>query len=185
MIIFPLQLTVQAYDTAFPSMTAQEDVYIDVIRNPNQPQFLESFYSRSVPENIALGSQVLCVNATDLDGDVLYYELTGDQGNFNQNQFARDFFFMTSGGCVFVRRNLYESTINSYTFTATARDRAYPEKFGSATVQIQIVRDQFKPIFTLQDYVVTIQENSPVNSTQPIITVTASDSDLRVSACKK
>lgn len=176
-----LQMTVEAYDTAFPTQRAREDVYIDVIRNPNAPLFRESFYSRTVAENAALGTFILCVNATDQDLDILSYEIVAIQNPINPpNQIATDFFYMTSGGCIYVQRNLFESVNDQYSFTVRARDHAYPEKFGTATVQILITRDQFTPQCDLSSYSVTIPETSAVNSTQPIISVRATDGDLQV-----
>ena len=169
-------LTVQAYDDAFPDVYAQEDIYIDVIRNPNAPQFENNnnFYTTSKSENVPLGTLVLCVNATDRDGDVVSYQMQD-----NLNQLASRFFFMTTRGCIYVQRNLFESDIDTYTFTVQARDNAYPEKFATTNVQIVIIRDQFAPVFTQQNYVVTIQETLAVNSTLPV-TVRASDNDLEV-----
>lgn len=176
------QMTVEAYDTAFPTQRVREDVYIDIIRNPNSPVFRESFYTRTVAENVPLGTFVVCVNATDQDvGDVLSYEIIAVQNPINPpNQVATDFFYMTINGCIYVQRNLYESVNDQYSFTVRARDHAYPEKFGQATVQITIKRDRFTPQCDLTDYSVTIAENSAVNSTQPIITVRATDGDLEV-----
>ncbi|WAQ95445.1 FAT4-like protein [Mya arenaria] len=172
-------LTVEAYDTAFPLVMAQEDILIDVVRNPNSPVFLETFYRRTLSENVPLGNFVLCVNASDADGDTLSYEMFDNQNQFD-TQFASQFFFLTSRGCLYVQRYLYESTLDTYTFTIRARDHAYPEKFGSATVQIEITRDRFDPRFDIQDYSITITETSPVNSSTPIISVRATDNDLQM-----
>ena len=43
-------------------------------------------------------------------------------------------------------------------FTVRARDQSYPERQDTATVQIDIIRDQFAPIFSSNDYRVTIPE---------------------------
>jgi len=173
-------MTVETYDTAFPTQRAREDVFIEVVRNPNAPIFRDNFYTRTVAENVLLGSFVVCVNATDLDvGDILSYEIVPIGSNF-QNQIATDFFYMTSSGCIYVQRNLYESINDQYSFTVRARDQSYPEKFGTATVQIIISRDQFDPRCDQSDYSITISESSAVNSTQPIISVRATDGDLQV-----
>ena len=66
-------------------------------------------------------------------------------------------------------------------FIVRARDQSYPEKLDTASVQIDIIRDQFTPVFNLQDYRVTIPETAQVNATQPFVTVTATDRDLQVS----
>lgn len=179
-IVF-LQLTVEAYDTAFPSQRAREDVYIDVNRNPRAPVFQNNFLTRTIGENVALGTFIVCVTASDADNDVISYEIVGIPNPGNSNQIATDFFFMTVGGCVYVKRNLYESIMNTYSFTVRARDNAYPEKFATTTVQVVIKRDNSAPVFDSPNYQVTIQETSSVNSTLPIFTVRATDGDLQVS----
>lgn len=173
-------MTVEAYDTAFPTQRARTDVFIDVNRNPRNPIFQDNFYTRTISENVDLGTLVICVTAVDADGDIPSYAIISVQNPGLSNQVATDFFFMTATGCVYVQRNLFESVPDSYTFTVQARDHAYPEKYGTTTVQINIQRDAFTPQFERQDYTVTIPETSAVNSTVPIITVRATDNDLQV-----
>ncbi|KAJ8318063.1 hypothetical protein KUTeg_003154 [Tegillarca granosa] len=160
----------------YNSLLYVEDVFIDVVRNPNSPVFFPAFYAQEIPETLPVGTEVLTVTATDQDNDVLAYEIDETQ-TFNE---ARQFFFMTtSNGKIYVRSNLANAPRNSYTFTVRARDRSYPEKFGTANVQITIRRDQFTPTFTLPSYSRTIPETEAVNGTFPIVTVTATDQDLR------
>jgi hypothetical protein len=173
-------MTIEAYDTAFPTERAREDVYIDVIRNPSSPIFEDNFYVREISENVNLGTLVLCLTANDADGDFLSYEITGVNNPLNNNDVATEYFFMTTAGCVYVQKNLNLAIRDTYSFTARVRDHAYPEKFGTSTVQIQIERDQFDPRFDLTDYTVTIPETSPVNSSVPIISVRATDQDIKV-----
>ena len=67
-----------------------------------------------------------------------------------------------------------------FQFIVRARDQSYPEKLDTASVQVDIIRDQFAPVFSLQDYRVTIPETVQVNASLPFITVSASDRDLQV-----
>lgn len=177
-------MSVEAYDTAFPSQRARENVIIEVIRNPNAPTFgNNAFYAETVSENVPLGTLIRCVSATDADGDVVSYEIISINSG-NNNQINNNFFYMTSSGCVYVQSPLFDSISSQYSMTIRARDHAYPEKFGTATLQISIQRDAFNPTFDQQNYVVTIPETSPVESVnvnvQPIISVRATDNDLQV-----
>ena len=63
-----LQLRVEAYEVLRPDVRVQEDVLIDVIRNPSAPIFGSNFYTSTIPESLAQGFSVLRVSATDSDG---------------------------------------------------------------------------------------------------------------------
>ncbi|WAQ96421.1 FAT4-like protein [Mya arenaria] len=173
-------LTVEAYDNAFPinAERCTEDIYIEVNCNPNPP-VVNSFYSESVCETIGLGANIVCVSATDQDGDLISYEMIDDQNNF-QTQFASDFFYLTSNGCVYVQQVLTESLRDTYTFTVRARDDGYPQRFVETTVQIVILRDATAPVFDYQDgNCITVSQRAIVNGSLPILSVRATDSDLQ------
>ena len=171
-------MTVEAYDTAFPDQRAREDVLINVIRNPNTPVFQNQLYTEVISETQPLGTLVLCLTATDADLDTLSYMMTGSN-NLNDN--AADWFFMTTSGCVYVRQLLTQAPNNQYTFSVQVRDNAYPEKFGTTSVQIQIIRDTFTPVFDQQNcYTLSIPETTRADTASSIITVRAIDDDLQV-----
>ena len=62
-----------------------------------------------------------------------------------------------------------------------ARDDGYPQLTDQASVQINIIRDQFTPTFSRNDYFVTILETANINET--ITNVVATDEDRQVSSC--
>ena len=65
---FCLQLRLQAVDTFYPNNIGVANVYVTVIRNPSNPQFLRASYVQNVPEYQTPGTQLLSVSATDPDG---------------------------------------------------------------------------------------------------------------------
>ena len=66
-----------------------------------------------------------------------------------------------------------------FQFTVIARDDGYPQLTDQASVQINIIRDQFTPTFSRTDYFVTILETANINET--ITNVVATDEDRQVS----
>ena len=66
--MFVFQVALIAYDTTYPNNIATATATIFVDRNPNGPLFNPSIYQRSLVEDIAIGSSVVNVNATDADG---------------------------------------------------------------------------------------------------------------------
>ena len=169
-------MAIEAYDTAFPDMRARTEVLIEVVRNPNPPVFQNTFYVETISESSPLGYFVLCVTANDADGDIVSYEMLNNIGIVNN---ANNVFFVTASGCIYVQADLFITQQDQYSFSVRARDHAFPEKYGTATVQINIVRDRFTPTFGLQNYVITIPETTPINSSLSILTVTATDNDLQ------
>ena len=68
----------RVYDLGTPSLWSSCGVVVHVIdMNDNPPQFLETSYSVTVPEDIVAGTPILTVRATDRDGsqpnnDIIY-----------------------------------------------------------------------------------------------------------------
>ena len=56
-----------------------------------------------------------------------------------------------------------------------AQDRGYPPMNDRTTVYITVQRNLHSPVFTQEDYDISITENEPVQAT--VLTVTASDED--------
>ena len=169
-------MAIEAFDTAFPDMRDRTECLIEVIRNPNPPIFENNFYTETISEEVNLGYFILDVRANDADGDSVTYEMVESS---TLNDFPSSYFLVTADGGIFVRSSLVNAPQNQYSFTVRARDHAFPEKFGTTTVQINIVRDQFTPVFTLQNYVITIAETTSTECIQPILTVSATDNDLQ------
>ena len=172
-------MSIVALHTSFPSHQLMQDVLIEIIRNPNVPSFVNNFLAETVYENVPLGTLVCCVSAVDNDGDIPSYTITSVNTN-KFNQVDTDIFFLTSDGCIYVKRFLDHSPASQYTLTIRARDHCYPEKFGKVPVQINILRNGFTPRFESVNYFTTIQETEPVNSTVPFFTVHAIGNDLQV-----
>ncbi|KAB7508153.1 Protocadherin Fat 2, partial [Armadillidium nasatum] len=84
-------------------------------QNEHQPRFRHSEYSRSVDENIEIGTSVLTVEATDEDLNhygVIQYEIP------DSNDFTID-----EGGVIYTARRLdYESTAGVYRFHVVAKN---------------------------------------------------------------
>ena len=55
------------HDSAKPDNFAETSVTIPVRRNVHAPSFLSQTYAQTIFENLAVGSSVLQVNATDDD----------------------------------------------------------------------------------------------------------------------
>lgn len=177
-------MRVAAYDTLDPTRRTEANVLININRNPNAPIFSEQSYFITVQESVALGTNIRTLTATDNDGDTVTYEII-DQNTAGSN-YAREYIFLTSNsGELIVKKSLVGIGTSQFTFTARARDRRYPERFGTASVTISIVRDQFRPQCQSSNAVTTITETRGVNETFPFYTVGVTDGDLKVEIATK
>ena len=58
----------EAFEVLRPDVRVEENVLIDVIRNPSAPIFSSNFYTTAIPESVAQGTSVLGITASDADG---------------------------------------------------------------------------------------------------------------------
>ncbi|KAI8511673.1 hypothetical protein Bbelb_107730 [Branchiostoma belcheri] len=169
-------LTIQALDEASPFYTATSVVYIRIVDiNDNAPAFAQASYQANVDENVAVGTSVITVLATDVDngtnGEVNYY-ITDTTVPFTVDNTTG--VISTSGG-------LDRETASSYTFLVTVRDRGTPQFSDETTVTVSVLDlNDNTPNFTQSSYSVTIEENLAVGTS--ILTVSATDDDSGTNA---
>ncbi|XP_041359153.1 protocadherin Fat 1-like isoform X2 [Gigantopelta aegis] len=167
-------LMVEAQDKGRPPHRTLIKVPIHVI-NRDSPIFEKSFYNVSVPENIAMHSPVLSIQAFSPKNQKLIYSITkGDK----YGDFAVDFNTAMDvlGPClVSVIGEIDYEEKPSYELTLRATDT----DTGSYTEALIFVRLQDHndnaPVFHSQRYTTTVLEISPIST--PVLTVSANDSD--------
>ncbi|XP_069489759.1 cadherin EGF LAG seven-pass G-type receptor 2 isoform X2 [Ambystoma mexicanum] len=152
--------------TANIQITVEDD-------NDNAPQFSEKRYVVQVPEDVATGTQVLQVTATDRDkgnNAVVHYSVMS--GN-TRGQFYVD---AQSGNIDVVSQLDYEMT-REYTLRIRAQDGGRPPLSnisGLVTVQVLDVNDN-APIFVSTPFQATVLENVPIGYS--VIHIQAIDAD--------
>ena len=62
-----------AYDSVYPLSQATGAVTITVVRNPNEPKFLDENYEVTIDEKIPLGGSVLQLTTEDADGVCIFF----------------------------------------------------------------------------------------------------------------
>ncbi|XP_011314314.1 neural-cadherin isoform X2 [Fopius arisanus] len=137
--------------------------------NDNAPKFeLPDYQAHNVDEDIALGTSILKVKATDADSganaDIEY--LVSD-----------DHFSVDSSGLIVNNKQLDADNNNAYyEFVVTAKDKGAPAKTGQATVRIYTKnKNDEEPKFSQQVYTPNVDENAGANTL--VTTVVASDKD--------
>ena len=124
--------------------------------NDNLPQFENSTYSVTIPEDIPVGTTIITTIATDLDPtDTLHYSLVHENENAHFN--------ITENGEVFVVEPLDFESISRYSLMVTVTDRPHTPNstlvLAPLTIYISDVNDN-TPLFLTQDLTLFILENS-------------------------
>ncbi|KAK2918784.1 protocadherin Fat 1a isoform X2 [Channa argus] len=153
---------------------AATKVIIDVIDvNNNAPEFQQTSYKASVDENVAIGTSVVGLKATDLDkGENGYvtYSIT----NQSPQPFVIDYF----SGVISTSEDLdYELMPRIYNLKVRASDWGSPfrrEVEASVTITLNNLNDN-KPLFENVDCEVTVPRDHGVG--EQITTVSAIDAD--------
>ncbi|KAK6975336.1 cadherin-related tumor suppressor, partial [Biomphalaria glabrata] len=166
---------IEAKDGGTPSRSSQQTLVVQVTdANDNAPIFTNAEYRKTVDEDVAVGTSVLRVLATDKDigfnGAVRYFIVSGEGSN--------DFNLDMTSGVLRVQKMLDYERITSYKITIQAEDSSVENRLqANATIIISLndVND-FVPVFDDSPYVTFVQEGMP-DGLVPILTISARDED--------
>ena len=152
-----------AADNGIPPLTGSALVRVYVINaNDESPVFSAAVYSRAVPENAAVGTVVLQVQATDVDGFSINYSISGSQ-----------YFAINTYGQVLVSSALVNLTAYHFELNVTAFDGLH---YGFATVVVDLSPVNARsPVFLQQTWIGQVVDRAPPGTT--VLTVTAYDTD--------
>ncbi|CAG04741.1 unnamed protein product [Tetraodon nigroviridis] len=142
--------------------------------NDNNPVFLQPSYQEPVFENVALGTTIVRVSATDADSGLfaaIEYSLVDGEGKFA---------IRPSTGEIYILSPLDRETKDHYTLTAVARDNpgGSPNNRRENSVQVLVTVldvNDYRPRFTERTYNTSVFENEPSGTS--VITVSATDLD--------
>ncbi|XP_064159770.1 protocadherin Fat 3a isoform X4 [Anguilla rostrata] len=155
-------LNITLYDLGQPQKSNWRllTVYVEDA-NDNTPQFLQDSYNTVIPENTAIGTEVIQVEATDKDlgpnGEIYYTILTS----------TTQFGINSTNGIVYVAGQLDREFISSFSLKIEARDKAEKgsQKFSVTTLRISLedVND-CPPTFIPSFYNARALEDLPVGT---------------------
>ena len=141
--------------------------------NDFPPVFSQPIYTYPVPENLATGSQIGSVLASDLHDSGLNavvsdFELISGNGS--------SVFTISRSGVLQLNQTLDRETAALYTAVVQATDSGVPSMSATATLVFVItdINDN-RPVFEQPDYNASLREDVGIG--YPLITLTATDSD--------
>ncbi|XP_067898848.1 protocadherin Fat 4 [Heterodontus francisci] len=170
------QLVVEVEDRGMPKKFGYLQVNVTVQdTNDNSPSFSKAHYHSSVYEDVAIGSSVLQVTASDLDegvnGDIMY---SLDEGS--------PFQIEPHTGMVTVREKLNYETKKQYSLVIRASDGGSPSLTGrtEATVKLLDVNDN-EPVVKFRylpaaSKFAAVDENASIGTVVALLTVSDADS---------
>uniref|UniRef100_A0A8C9TL15 Cadherin-related 23 n=1 Tax=Scleropages formosus TaxID=113540 RepID=A0A8C9TL15_SCLFO len=170
-----LNFTVRAQDQGTPVRATELPVFLRIVDvNDNNPVFTQPSYQRSVFEDVALGTVIVKVSATDADSglfSVIEYSLVDGRGKFG---------ITPSTGDIYILSPLDREIQDRYTLTAVARDNpgGSPNNRRENSVQVLVIVldvNDFQPSFSERIFSTSVFENEPSGTS--IITFSAIDKD--------
>lgn len=125
-------LNILATDSGVPTLTASTTVTVNVLNAPeNNAPVITSTNTASVNENVAVGTLVKTVTATDPDANAITYSITS--GN-SEGMFAIN---AATGAITTLRTPNFENT-STYTLTVRATDNGFGSLSATQTLTISI-----------------------------------------------
>ncbi|KAM9852765.1 protocadherin Fat 3a isoform 2-T2 [Aulostomus maculatus] len=156
-------LNITIYDLGLPQKTAWRllTVYIEDA-NDNAPQFLQDGgYKIVIPENTAIGTDIIQVEATDKDlgpnGEIMYSLLTS----------TTQFGINSTNGIVYVAGQLDRELGSTFNLKVEARDKAEKGKQKFSVASLKIILDDVNdcpPLFIPSVYRARALEDLPVGT---------------------
>lgn len=178
-------IKVYAFDGNAATRSAEATVEVFILRNPNYPVFAQSFYNISISEYSNIGLSVVTASATDADplqsaGGILRYAF----GQIIPEEASTLFDISPTVGEITVASQLYgDSNFNDtlVTLEVLAYDRSVSPKTSTATVQVNIVRNQFAPVFTNgTSYSLSVFDRTYVPANLLTLPVREPDNDIQL-----
>ena len=169
-------LTVLATDHGKAPLSSEVDVTINVMESSDEPQFEQSFYEVTIPENFTEWGIVTRVTASSRKSRDLPVSYSMERGNTPDTN-SLTTFDINSDGDVLLRKQLDRETVPVYSLTLRAEITAKRLLSSFATLRIILTDvNDCDPEFVRSRYDGTVSEN--VEKGTPVLTVSATDSDL-------
>ena len=167
-------VVVVATDSGVPPLNSTTVVRVTITdENDNAPEFDQSDYSISFPENESPFSSVLLLQASDRDIG------TNSQLTFSiQSSFPQDHFLINAtSGLLQSAVQLDREEITSYMVAIISTDMGDPPLSSSVTVNIAVVDvNDNAPLFTESEYSTYVNENTVLED--PLLQVAITDNDV-------
>ncbi|XP_042636642.1 protocadherin alpha-2 [Orycteropus afer afer] len=172
-----INLLLVATDGGKPELTGTVELLIKVLDvNDNEPSFDQSVYKVQLLENIANGTLVIKLNASDADEGLnseIVYSLSSDMPSSIQSKFKID----PSSGEIKINGQLDYEEMKSYEIQVIATDKGTPSMSGHCKVSVKLMDiNDNRPEVSVTSLSPPIREDAPQGTVIALITVSDRDS---------
>uniref|UniRef100_A0A8C2K6E7 Protocadherin 2 alpha b 5 n=1 Tax=Cyprinus carpio TaxID=7962 RepID=A0A8C2K6E7_CYPCA len=167
-----IQLTLTAVDGGTPSKTDTSLIIIKVLDiNDNAPAFSKPLYKATVFENVAIGTTIVVLNATDFDegtnSDILYSIIKRDQ-----NKILQIFEIDPNTGAITVKGNIDFEENNAFEIRAQASDKGQPPMSTHCKVLVEVLDiNDNEPEITVTSLLSTVKEDASFSTAVALVSV--------------
>ncbi|XP_052471543.1 protocadherin alpha-3 isoform X4 [Carassius gibelio] len=167
-----ITLTLIAVDGGTPSKTGTSLIIIKVLDiNDNAPAFSKPLYKTTVFENVAIGTTIVVLNATDFDeginSDIIYSIIKRDQ-----NKILQIFEIEPNTGTITVKGNIDFEKNNAFEIRAQASDKGQPPMSTHCKVLVEVMDiNDNEPEIIVTSLLSTVKEDSSIGTAVALVSV--------------
>ncbi|XP_028975078.1 protocadherin alpha-2 isoform X23 [Esox lucius] len=171
-----IQLTLTAVDGGKPPRSGTLQIIVHVIDgNDNTPTFSKPLYKVRVNENVSFGTQILKLEATDLDeganADIEYSFLK--RGNVNSGDI---FSIDARSGVISVKQNIDYEENSAFEIRVQATDQGSSPRSGYCKVLVEVVDvNDNAPEISVTSLMSPVKEDSEKGTVVALLTITDKD----------
>ncbi|XP_065131402.1 protocadherin alpha-2-like [Paramisgurnus dabryanus] len=171
-----IQLTLTAVDGGTPSKTGTSLILIKVLdNNDNVPIFSKSLYKTTIFENVAIGTTIAVLNATDIDegpnSEIVYSLYKRDQSKILQ-LFEID----PNSGAITVKDNIDFEEHNAFEIRAQASDKGQPPMSAHCKVLVEVLDiNDNRPEISVTSLLSTVKEDASIGTAVALVSVIDGD----------
>ncbi|XP_051810282.1 protocadherin alpha-3-like isoform X2 [Acanthochromis polyacanthus] len=171
-----IKLTVTAVDGGNPPKSGTSQIVVNVLdNNDNAPIFTSSLYKARISENLAVGSTVIILNATDADDGInaeIDYSLRSKGQDHVLNQFKID----SRNGAILVKGKIDYEENPAFEIHAQASDKGQPPMSAHCKVLVEVVDlNDNAPEITVTSLLNTVKEDAQVGTAIALVSVLDKD----------
>ncbi|XP_032411723.1 protocadherin alpha-3-like [Xiphophorus hellerii] len=172
-----IKLLLTAFDGGSPANSGTSEIEINVLdTNDNAPIFSSSLYKINVLENVAFGTAILTLNATDADegsnSEIVFSLRSKDQ------DYVLDIFEIDSvTGVISVKGEIDYEEKKAFEIRAEARDKGQPPMSAHSKVLVEVIDvNDNAPEITVTSLTSRVKEDAAVGTAIALVSVLDRDS---------
>nr|XP_020442194.1 protocadherin alpha-3-like isoform X2 [Monopterus albus] len=171
-----IKLTVTAVDGGNPPKSGTSEIIINVLdNNDNAPVFSSTLYKVRIYENLAVGTTIVVLNATDAD-DGLNAEIEYSLRSKGQDHVLEVFDIHSKTGAILVKGQIDYEQNPAFEIHAEASDRGQPPMSADCKVLVEVVDlNDNAPEIAVTSLLHTVTEDADVGTAIALVSVLDKD----------